>query len=349
MTDLDLRQLNEFERLLRASPKVRIEAQEMWRALARVSPHRSSGPAERRLLLTALQSLESRGQIKLPPAGGRRWDRAIHPAVPTSVDLICRERRVSPSWRTFPWHQDLHWVPECRALSEQQVDFLRRVHDGFVQGIFQEPAPLKYRSLQLTGDEKLLAALAKTSLFGQSRLTLEKLGCLPDALPIAWESLGDGGRMVVFENAGPFAVAKRILSELRSRPYDLIAYGGGRGVLAAIDYIASLEQHVESIHYVGDLDFAGIDIAWSLRNSARARGIAFMPASELHKQMFAAAQHFGCPQGWLSEGRPFDLNQKHVLEVLAPEFRVDMEAILRVRRRIPEEVLGPDEMRQAWS
>jgi hypothetical protein len=351
VTDLDSRQLDEFRLLLLAGATARVDTEELWRALAQVSPHRSAGPAERRLLLSALRSLELRGEIRMPALGGRRWDRTLDPAVPTSVDVMRKEPASRPSflWRTFPWHQNLHWVPQCRVLSAQQLEFLRRVHDGFVRGLFQEPAPIKYRSLQLTGDEKLLPLLAKTSLFSRSRLTLEMLACLPDALPIAWESLGEGGRMVIFENAGPYAVAKRILGHLGARPYDLIAYGGGRSVIATIDYIKTIEQPVQSIHYVGDLDCAGLDIAWALRECARLRGIPFVPASELHGQMFAAAQRFGYPEGWASEGRPFDPAKQRVLDVLSPELRIRAEAILQAHRRIPEEVLGPDEMREAWA
>lgn len=116
------------------------------------------------------------------------------------MDLVRERPGASPfSWRTFPWHPHLHWVIHCRSLSAPQIEFLRRVHDGLVNGRFREPAPLKYRSLQLTGDEKLLASLATTSLFSESRLTLEMLACLPDALPLAWEAVGEGGRMVIFE------------------------------------------------------------------------------------------------------------------------------------------------------
>jgi uncharacterized protein DUF2399 len=351
VTQLDARQLNEFGRLLLANDNARIDVEQLWHALARVSPHRSSGPAERRLLLLALRSLEARGDIRLPASGGRRWDRVLDPAVPTSVDVIRGERATQPSiaWRTFPWHQNLHWVPRCRSLSGQQLDFLHHVHDGFVQGLFRELAPLKYRSLQLTGDEKLLALLAKTSLFDESRLTLEMLACLPDALPIAWESLGEGGRMVIFENAGPYAVAKRILGQLAARPYDLIAYGGGRSVIAAIDYIKTIEQPVQSIHYVGDLDAAGLEIAWCLRDCAHLRGIPFTPASALHRQMLAGAERFGYPEGWPSAGRPFNPSNGQILDVLTPALRIRAEKILRAHRRIPEEILGPDEMREAWS
>src|SRR5262249_34473046 len=158
--------------------------------LAKVFPHRTPGPAERRLLLDALRSIEARGSIRLPPERGKRWDRSIDPAVPSSVDIVRDQATPSSfSWRTFPWHQNLHWVVQCRNLSTQQVEFLRRVHDGLVSGMFLEPAPLKYRSLQLTGDEKMLASLATTSLFEPSRLTLDLLACLPDALPLAWEAV----------------------------------------------------------------------------------------------------------------------------------------------------------------
>jgi hypothetical protein len=297
-------------------------------------------------LLDALKTLEARGRIRLPPERGKRWDRSMDPAVPTSVDVV-RDQAAAAAfpWRTFPWHPNLHWVVQCRSLSPHQVEFLRRVHEGLVNGTFREPAPLKYRSLQLTGDEKMLASLATTSLFGPSRLTLELLACLPDALPLAWEAVGDRGRMVIFENAGPFAVARRVLGELKARPYDLIAYGGGRSVLAALGHIKTIERSVESIHYVGDLDHAGLDIAWGARKCARELGLtAILPAEELHRQMLLAAAAFGHPQGRFSEAE-----RQRILDVLTPQIRGQVQAVLQAGRRIPEEVLGPDELRAAWS
>jgi hypothetical protein len=274
----------------------------------------------------------------------------MDPAVPTSIDLV-RDDAVTSSfpWRTFPWHQQMHWVIQCRSLSAQQITFLRRVHDGLVHGMFREPAPLKYRSLQLTGDEKMLASLATTSLFSESRLTLAMLACLPDALPLAWEPVGEGGRMVIFENAGPFAVARRVLGELKERPYDLVAYGGRRGVLAALGHIKTLDCRVESIHYVGDLDHAGLDIAWCARLRARELGLPIVvPASELHWKMLCAAQAFGHPQGWPAQERFSDDERRKVLNVLSQELRGQVERILQAGRRIPEEVLGPDELRGVW-
>lgn len=348
--ELDEHRLDQFERGILAGTAVRVGAQDLWRALAKVFPHRTPGPAERRLLLDALRSIEARGSIRLPPERGKRWDRSMDPAVPSSVDIV--RDQAAPSgfpWRTFPWHPNLHWVVQCRNLSTQQVEFLRRVHDGFVNGMFQEPAPLKYRSLQLTGDEKMLASLATTSLFGPSRLTLELLACLPDALPLAWEAVGDGGRMVIFENAGPFAVARRVLVEMKARPYDLIAYGGGRSVLAALGHIKTIERSVDAIRYVGDLDHAGLDIAWCARRCAKELGLpAVVPAGELHRQMLSAAESFGHPQGWPAQERFAEGDRTRILDFLSPEVRGRVDVILKAGRRIPEEVLGPDELRRAW-
>lgn len=349
--DFDEHRLEQFERGLLSGTAVRVGAQDLWRILAKVFPHRAHGPSERRLLLDALRSLEARGIIRLPSERGRRWDRSMDPAVPISVDIV-RDQPAGPSfsWRVFPWHPNLHWVLQCRNLSTQQIEFLRRVHDGFVNDMFREPAPLKYRSLQLTGDEKLLAALATTSLFGPARLSLDLLACLPDALPLAWEAVGDGGRIVIFENAGPFAVARRVLVEMQSRPYDLIAYGGGRSVLAALGHLKTIERRVESIHYVGDLDHAGLDISWCAQRCAKDLGLpAVAPASELHRQMLLAAESFGHPQGWPAPGRIADIDRSKILEVLSPEIRDRIDAVLRAGHRIPEEVLGPDEFRRAWS
>jgi hypothetical protein len=164
-SELDERRLDEFERILLSGTAVRVDAQNLWRALAQVFPHRTPGPAERRLLLDALKTIEACGRIRLPPERGKRWDRSMDPAVPTSVDVV-RDQAAAAAfpWRTFPWHPNLHWVVQCRSLFPLQVEFLRRVHEGLVNGTFREPAPLKYRSLQLTGDEKMLASFATTSL-----------------------------------------------------------------------------------------------------------------------------------------------------------------------------------------
>ncbi|MFO1077980.1 MAG: DUF2399 domain-containing protein [Planctomycetota bacterium] len=343
--------LDRFQRALFAGGPTRLDAAEIWRALAVAFPHRPSGPGERELLVEALTALEARGVLRLPPAGGKRWDRSMQPAVPTGVDLLLHEAAAPGfQWRTFPWHSSLHWVPQCHRLTEEQIAFLRRVHDGLVHGAFREPVPRKYRSLQLTGDEKQLAALAKTQLFEVSRLSLEMLGCLPETLPLAWEAVGPGGRMLVFENAGPFSVAKRVLTEMSDPPYDLIAYGGGKSILAALGYLKELDRRVDSIHYVGDLDPAGLDIAVACRRRATDIGLPpITPASELHRAMIDAAAAFGSPRGWPAPAGCTNADLHPLLKFLDADLRDRVRDLIAGGRRIPEEVLGPAELRGAWN
>jgi hypothetical protein len=338
-----------FVRLIENDESVRVDRDRLWRALGRVFPHRNSGTGERELLLVVLRELEERGLLRMPSLHGRRWDRTMEPAVPTSVDLVHRvdaPRRFD--WRGFPWHPRLHWIAALRSPSDEQLAFLNRVHEGLVNGAFLEPAPFKYRSLQLTGHEKRLATLAKTSLFSRGRLTLDLLGCLPDTLPLAWEAIGrvEQGRVVIFENAGPFEVARRVLVGMANPPYDIVAYGGGRSIVAGLAHLLTIGQVIRAIDYVGDLDAAGLEIAVATR--ARSLKLALpqvRAAAMLHRAMIAAARQFGHAEGWPA-GQTLPVADR-ILDFVPEDLRNAVSRLLKRGQRIPEEVLGPAEMRGA--
>ena len=95
-------------------------------------------------------------------------------------------------WRQFPWHPCLQWVFRLRSLPPDHFAFLKQLNRGLVEGWFEQPECFKYRSLQLTGDEKRLETLVKGTLFAPGCLTLEMLGCLPETLPLAAEQLSSG-------------------------------------------------------------------------------------------------------------------------------------------------------------
>jgi hypothetical protein len=319
--------------------------------LAEVFPHRAPGSAERKLLLELLQTLESRGTVRLPASKGKRWDRSMAPAVPSSIDLVLEPfARPTTDWRGFPWHPRLDWVAGCRGLSAQQLEFLHRVHVGLVHGDFAEPAPLKYRSLQLTGEEKRLGTWMSTSLFASGRLSLELLGCMPDALPIAWEAVGPASRMLIFENAGPFAVARRVLAAMSGPPFDLVGYGGGRAIVAGIGHLLTIEPRPSSILYVGDLDQAGLDIAAAASTRASDLGLPPVePATVVHRAMLAGSEAFGCPTGWpdAAATKTTPEERRRLVQFLSEELREPVERMLLEGRRIPEEVVGPVELRSA--
>jgi hypothetical protein len=237
-------------------------------------------------------------------------------------------------------------------LSERQVGFLRRVQLGLVQGWFREPAPQKYRSLQLTGGEKDLETHMSSTLFANGRLTLETLNCAPEVLPLAWEPVGEGGRAVVFENAGPFSVARKVLAELPERPYDLVVYGGGRSVLASLAHLKTIGRQVESLDYVGDLDEAGLEISAAVTSASRGAGLPeAKPAEALFWAMLRAAAEMGHPEGWPAGhigGAAAPVRAEELVRGLGKDLAPRIVAMLVAGRRVPEEVLGPMEMLKVW-
>jgi len=272
------------------------------------------------------------------------------PHLPNSVDQL----RAAPApqnrrWRSHPWHPLLHWVADLAVLSPEQQAFLFRVHEGLVHGAFDKPAPMKYRSLQLTGDEKRLAELVKTKLFEPGRLTLDMLGCLRDTCPLAWEAVADNGGVIVFENIGPFIVARQVLSSMPDPPYGIVVHGAGKAFLAGIGYLATIGRSIRSLRYVGDLDPEGLWIPASARGCAQRAGLPeILPAVELHQPMLASAAALGHPQGWPSDGRRPSPDDIGIVDFVSADIRQQVLAIFKQGYRVPEETLGPSEMLYAW-
>jgi len=291
------------------------------------------------------------GVLMLPAERGRGWDRSRSPAIPLRATL----RREAPGrpdrgWRAFPWHPALAWVAEHRTLSSQYVDFLRRVHDGLRDGAFREPAPLKYRSLQLTGDEKRLSTFAKTTLFAPGRLTLSLLGCMPDRPPLAWANVCEDQTALIVENVGLFNVALAVLRQLPRPPYGLVVYGGGRAIERALPGLLEIGRPISQVMYLGDLDRTGLRIALAAARAAeRAGAPAVHPAAGLHQAMLDAATSMGSPLGWPSGVRHARRDDAQLVHWLPHTVQSRVSAVLAAGRRIPEEVLGPAELVRVWA
>lgn len=351
MIELDPARISEFGRLLSVSARRRIDQKTLWTAFAAAFPGRPQGMEERRWLAGALEQLSTQGIVRLPARSGKRWDKMFGTPLPVSVDLAAGPAPpAARRWRSFPWHTSLAWVVELHHLRLDQEDFLLKVHEGLVNGWFREQAPLKYRSLQLTGSEKRLATLIRTPLFGEGRLSLDLLGSYHELLPLAWASVGDAPRAIVFENAGPFFVARSVLAKMDRPPYGVVAYGGGKGILGSLPHITTIGRPIDSIHYVGDLDKHGLEIASAARRIAETKGLPTVSAAPMvHQQMLVAAARLGMPNGWPASRLPGEKGGLGESAAFLPEdVRAAVTRIIRAGRRIPEEVLGPGELASVW-
>jgi hypothetical protein len=340
-----------FLALVTEGPGIRVGRETIWKAFAKVFPDRPHGPGEREWLMRFLEEGEEQGRLRLPARSGKRWDRTLLPAIPTSIDKVveAKERR-STEWQQRPWHPELQWVISLSALSEAQVSFLEAVNKGLVERRFLTPAPLRYRSLELTGDEKRLGQMLTTSLFGEGRLSLEHLGCYPEVPPLAYEVVGEAPLALGFENAGPFHVALREIQKMPKAPYGVLIYGGGNEVRKSIAYIEGKGLELERIDYVGDLDAAGLRIGKGLEADQRAgRGapVEVKPASAMHRMMLESAATFGFRDGWPSSGVIGEEDALGLTAHLGEDVREAVQRILGMGNRIPEEVLGPEEFTRA--
>jgi hypothetical protein len=245
----------------------------------------------------------------------------------------------------------LAWILELDTLPVEQETFLRRVQEELVAGTFQEQAPLKYRSLQLTNNEKRLGELARTALFKPGRLSFELLGCVPDILPLVLEEIGERPIALVFENKDAFRTACSVLKQFPHSPYGLVGYGAGTGFARSVLHFKLIKQVVERIEYVGDMDRPGLRIARAAARVAVAEGLPpVVPARGLHHAMLESVRRFGHP-----EGMEYDDSEKRstpsdevLLSWLPDNVRSEILAIIRAGKRIPEEILGPKEMLAVW-
>ena len=335
-----------FLRRLRVANRRRVELAVVWETYRTAYGTDVSGVDAREELRKVLEQLRDAGALTLPSRRGRGWDRNSSVILPSWIMLAESEKPAKHrEWQTYPWHPALAWAVELGSLTAEQEAFLRRLQEELVNGGLCERAPFKYRSLQLTGDEKRLDSLLNTQLFGPERLSLELLNCDGSGLPLTYERVGSEPRMIVFENAGSFLVARRVLAEATHAPYGLIAYGGGTQIFRCVDYLREIKGLVR-IDYVGDLDAKGIDIGVGFADRvASSSAVPVAPATAVHMAMVDAARELGRPGGWptVSSHRTAALRLW-----ISDQCASDVEQIISSGCRIPEEVLHDGHYRQLW-
>ena len=350
-------QIRAFLQQLAAAPRQRIALEQLWQILAVACPVRPQGSRDREWLLTMLAAAHEAGQVRLPAESGPHWDRTQQPILPAWVERVATRVARPRPWRTVAWHPALAWVASLDALAPRDQVMLERLNTVLRHGGYQELVPRTLRSLELTGDEKRLTEMGGSALFRADRLTWALLGCQPDVHPMAWERVGSGGRVLVVENHETFVLVTRLLDQHRvtrtstnrtsSVPYDVIAYGNGLTAPVSIGWLTRLTPAPTALHYLGDLDRFGLDIALATQNAANAYGLPVLePAPGLHARMLARAAELDHPIGWprVLSRRPAR-SDDDLVAFLPPALQEGVRNLLVADHRIPEEVLAPADWR----
>ena len=318
---------------------------EIWSSFAATYSDLPEGPQRRLWLLTVLEELEQAGQIALPVSHGKQWDRTSDVALPKMVRLAHDQANGTAfDWKRHPWHPTLQWVLKRRHIGTDDVAFLLRVNQGLVEDWFAEKEPFKYRSLQLTGDEKRLSRLACSALFGLGKLNLDLLGCEKEVLPLATARISTEPVMLLFENAAPFMVARDVLLHCPGSRIGCLGYGAGNQVIKSVGYFSMIEPVLREILYVGDLDGEGLQIASAV--SQASKEVPVRPATRLHIAMFGTAASLGSPNGWPVRDEKRSGCCETAFDFLDEEVRSRAALLVESGRRIPEEVISHSVMRR---
>lgn len=296
---------DQFHRCLldHSDGKVRLELDAVRKAFQQVYPELAATPSARGKLRELLDILQLDERIELPK-GRELWDVSALPALPRWVklprDTVSAEK---PDLRAIPWSPELRFLATTRVFVP--LADLLKLQEFFARGGRERPlVPIKERSLEIFGDEKRLDPLARGSaLFGEGRLTPEKLRCfiVPEPLPWSAGPTSDGP-VIVIENAATWHSYCRWNAE--QKLFSAVIYGCGNrfvdGVRSLSDIFVMLGGP-RRVLYFGDLDPQGLLIPQEA--SARAQP-ANLPAVEPHLWSYHQLLMLGDGHGQPWEGEP---------------------------------------------
>jgi hypothetical protein len=269
---------------VRASRRARVPLEDLRRAARAADLSFIGSPDARERLLAAIRELEAAGAITLP-RGASGWEAAPRPALPRWVS---RPAAAGPARALEPavaWHAGLSWVPAFLAAdrpSAAERSFLRAVNGFLGAGGSKFVVPLRERSLQLTGDEKMLDTVTRGRLFAPGRLSLELLSAARVSPPLVRQEVGLGPVLLLVEN---YATYHSLTVTL---PADgeagTIIYSAGNTLGVVLTALADQEGRPEALAYFGDLDVRGLEIAAAGTRLAAALGLPpLKPAARLYR------------------------------------------------------------------
>jgi hypothetical protein len=238
-------------------------------------------------LLAWLDQMKSKGEVRFSNAGPRIFKGRF--SFPDTVRLKQPAKKKSPVPQR-QWHPLL--VGEDKGVSPQRRLFLEKL-DTFMkqQQKDENVVPIKARSLQIFGDEKLLGKRANLKTgYVTTNLQLSDLNCyVPNAyFLVSRQFENDSPKILVVENSETFHVMNE-RNEL-SREYRAIVYGAGNTFYKNAPYLDTLQPENESgqFLYFGDIDIPGFEIPMNAQTTLHAVGskIELLPAIALYKETF---------------------------------------------------------------
>jgi hypothetical protein len=273
---------------IRAHPTRRIPLRELIAAATAVDHSGAATAGWRTRVKTAITALADKGEIILPRTR-TLFDRSSHPPLPI---WVARPPTPAEQQKTAPtapvWHAELSWAARLydgATLSSADWRLLTAINAWLPRrrGI---AVPMRERSLDIFGDEKLLETRITSPLFGASRLTLELLETFPCS-PLVHQIVCGAGDWLLIEN---YTTYYSISNRARQLGFDgRIIWGSGKQVGTRLAALAA-QRHPPRCFYFGDIDPSGFSIA----RSAAAKASQFgLPEITPARGLYALAHRHG--------------------------------------------------------
>jgi Wadjet anti plasmid transformation system JetA-like protein len=316
-------------------PTSKVPLQVLQRAAAAVDNTGAASVGWRARVLTAIEHLAADGQVTLPKT---RIDSAGNPPLPLYVTRPTAPR--APRSRTPPpvWHADLAWAAalfDQGQLTRADQRFLTAINSWLSKrrGV---PVPLRERSLEIFGDEKLLETRITGPLFAPGRLTLDLLQtylCWP---PVERLDCGPGDWLIVENYTTYHSLAQRA----RQLGFDgQIIWGSGNGVTTRLAALAAEPARPPRLYYFGDIDAGGFRIARSA--AARAETLN-MPKLTAAQGLYSLTHTHGAPRADTNSRNPDQTVLAWAREWLAEPLASAVAELLATRQRIVQETVGTE-------
>ncbi|WP_437312122.1 hypothetical protein [Sorangium sp. So ce388] len=291
-----------FAALLAETGRPLLDLPDLLAAWDAADPGWAGTGAGRLRLSDALDRLEAAGVVELPSRRGARWESAL-PRLPLRIAIPANRRMparaLDPAGE--PWVPALAWAGAWirGARPPQRLRLALAAINRWLASTMGRAVPAvcrEERSLDIFDDEKMLASLAGTALFGAGRLTLDVLACEAPVGGIRVARVADAGPVLILENKATFDSAWRGLraSMAVGAPpgYAAVVFGGGDQAASLVADLVVFEALVgvrpSRFEYAGDIDVAGVSAAAAFIDTARSAGLRAGPALPLWQALGAA-------------------------------------------------------------
>jgi hypothetical protein len=311
----------------------RVPLAELLKAGAAVDHTGAATVGWRARINAAIDQLEASGRVTLPKT---KQDRTALPALPLYVTRAAAARAPRPALSAPVWHAELRWAATLfdeGKLTGSDQRLLATINSWLSRrrGI---AVPLRERSLEIFGDEKLLETRVSGPLFGPDRLTLDMLQtylCWPTVERFTY---GPGDWLIV-ENYTTYHSLGRRARELGFDGH--IIWGSGNGVATRLAALAAEPARPPRLYYFGDVDAGGFRIARSANGRAAALGLPPLLAAG---GLYQLTVKKGEPRNDTNSRNPDPTLSGWIHQWLDTSLADAVAEVLATRQRIVQETVG---------